>query len=377
MFLRITFITVLFACLTIPATAEMIPYFARQYDLSCSTCHVSPPKLNNFGEDFRLNAYRLPQRQKQTTIPFAVWISGRSEHIPDSEVDQIKSFLNRVEVISGGTIGTERLSYFVEWRALSFENTGDGTLRDRSGRFEDIFVAADFGKFELTAGQFRLINQTDVSTRPGLSEPVALAGSLPGYGGGSSRMQSLRRFAPSARSPALRLSYSGAVAGSRNWTTSVAVPFPGEFSIPLTRDARTHASNEFEINPKGVVVESFIHSGVTSYGGHVFIRNSGHYLANAVAAGSYRQFYWTAIAGIENFDTQMFTRWSAEALFAPNRYAAFGTRIEERTSDGLNAALIPFVNAHFPGTRYTIRLTAEHRIQKHFNGTFVEVATIF
>lgn len=40
--------------------AEAIPAFARKYRTSCSTCHSAPPKLNSFGEAFRLNGYQFP-----------------------------------------------------------------------------------------------------------------------------------------------------------------------------------------------------------------------------------------------------------------------------------------------------------------------------
>ncbi|MFN3476710.1 MAG: hypothetical protein ACK4Z6_04035 [Candidatus Methylomirabilales bacterium] len=40
--------------------AGAIPAFARKYQTSCSTCHVMFPKLNAFGEAFRLNGYQIP-----------------------------------------------------------------------------------------------------------------------------------------------------------------------------------------------------------------------------------------------------------------------------------------------------------------------------
>jgi len=40
--------------------ARAIPPFARKYQTSCSTCHVMFPKLNAFGEAFRLNGYQIP-----------------------------------------------------------------------------------------------------------------------------------------------------------------------------------------------------------------------------------------------------------------------------------------------------------------------------
>ena len=42
-------------------SASAIPAFARKYATSCTTCHVGFPKLNPFGEAFRLNGYRMPK----------------------------------------------------------------------------------------------------------------------------------------------------------------------------------------------------------------------------------------------------------------------------------------------------------------------------
>jgi hypothetical protein len=41
-------------------TANAVPAFSRKYRTSCQTCHVIFPKLNPFGEAFRLNGYRMP-----------------------------------------------------------------------------------------------------------------------------------------------------------------------------------------------------------------------------------------------------------------------------------------------------------------------------
>ncbi len=42
----------------LPAAA--VPVFSRKYQTSCQTCHTIFPKLNPFGEAFRLNGYHLP-----------------------------------------------------------------------------------------------------------------------------------------------------------------------------------------------------------------------------------------------------------------------------------------------------------------------------
>ena len=40
--------------------SHAIPSFVRKYETSCTTCHVAFPKLNHFGESFRLNGYIIP-----------------------------------------------------------------------------------------------------------------------------------------------------------------------------------------------------------------------------------------------------------------------------------------------------------------------------
>src|SRR5215510_12212946 len=41
-------------------TARAIPAFARQYQTSCSTCHVDFPKLNDFGKAFKDAGFKFP-----------------------------------------------------------------------------------------------------------------------------------------------------------------------------------------------------------------------------------------------------------------------------------------------------------------------------
>src|SRR5512141_3165979 len=56
--------SLLLAFLQVP-TASAIPAFARKYQTSCQTCHIGFPKLNAFGEAFRLNGYRMPQETEE------------------------------------------------------------------------------------------------------------------------------------------------------------------------------------------------------------------------------------------------------------------------------------------------------------------------
>jgi hypothetical protein len=285
--------------------------------------------------------------------------------------------VNRLEIISGGRLVAPWLSYFAEWRTVSLETRGDGSLRDRSGRFEDLFATAAKGPAALTVGQFRLVSQVDVSRRVGLSEPLLLAAGVPGTGTGSLRDVALRGFAPAGRSPAVRAAWSGHLGRAWRWTTSAAVPLPGEISIPLTREARREASFELQTDPKGVVVESFAQRGLLSVGGHVFYDHGDRFLANALAAGNAGTLYWTAGAGVARAGSVTRGRWSLEGEVFPSRHAGVGARVEDRAGDGLPAALLTYLNAHFPGTRYTLRLTLEQRIQRDRHTTLLELGTVF
>jgi hypothetical protein len=42
-------------------TAHAIPAFARQYNTSCSTCHIDFPKLNDFGKAFKDAGFKFPK----------------------------------------------------------------------------------------------------------------------------------------------------------------------------------------------------------------------------------------------------------------------------------------------------------------------------
>ncbi len=44
--------------------ASAIPAFARKYKLSCATCHVSVPKIKDYGEDFAANGFLLPDGEE-------------------------------------------------------------------------------------------------------------------------------------------------------------------------------------------------------------------------------------------------------------------------------------------------------------------------
>jgi hypothetical protein len=346
------------------------PQFARQHGLDCAFCHVAPPRLTQEGEDFVARGYRLDGETvpRRRTLPLAVWNTFDVEHRASAGLT--KAYPGRVEIISGGAVGRTRASYFVELRALSQQIGGGGRLLNRSGRFEDAFVSLPLdhrGSVVLTVGQFRALNQVDVSRRLSLSEPLAFAAGLPApRPAATARLTGLRAFSPAGRQPALRLLYHPQQG-----------PLAGELTLPFT-DA---ASFELEARPKGVFAEVYRRAGLTSAGGHVFV-GEGRSLASLVfTADPAPRWSVLASAGLDRVRGASAGRFSggAEYLLWPPVVA--GARLDQRTGAGRHPALAAYVNAHLPfgapGLRQAVRLQVEQTLQRGNHRTAFALSHVF
>ncbi len=63
-----------------PTSTQALPMFARKYGLPCSSCHTSPPRLNEAGYAFREAGFRMPEEIGSVTEePFDIfdYISAR------------------------------------------------------------------------------------------------------------------------------------------------------------------------------------------------------------------------------------------------------------------------------------------------------------
>ncbi len=386
---------------------EAIPAFARKYDTNCTTCHVLPPKLNAFGESFLARGYRMPEGWKGrnpnstestestesstnsklaklgTAIAHStsVWVSGRYEN---SATRFSKGYVNRVEIISAAPIGDSPFSYFVEWRPVSLETTGNGSLRDRSGRFEDAFVNADINeRNSFTVGQYRSLKQVDVSRRLTITEPAFFSTSVAATERSSNnRLQSLRAFAPSGRSPGFTYQFKPLLGKrpSDGLFFLVTVPFAGELSIPLTSGARREASFQLEGRPKGVFVESFYRKRLNSIGGHAFFGNDRQ-LVQGVGTLNYKRFYATGGIGMDRRNLVTRGRYSIEGEYLTTNYDRFrsmlGFRVEQITNANRRPAFIPYFVISGPNTKNTFSLAVQYRSQRNNDALFGELSFMF
>jgi len=69
----------------VPGPAGAVPVFARKYQTSCTTCHSIFPKLNPFGEAFRLNGYRMPAETEEMVKekPVSMGSDRQKDMFPD------------------------------------------------------------------------------------------------------------------------------------------------------------------------------------------------------------------------------------------------------------------------------------------------------
>jgi hypothetical protein len=153
----------------LPGDASAIPVFARKYGFDCTMCHSAFPRLNDFGQRFRANGYRLPGLEAtektvwETPAPVALRTSAGYNHerIKDSPAaGKVSQFeLNGLDLVSGGLMST-RAGYFliappevkpskgvaaqegtIEMASVVLSDLGSPWLNLRVGRFEPGCVA--------------------------------------------------------------------------------------------------------------------------------------------------------------------------------------------------------------------------------------------
>lgn len=378
-------LTLTAAFLASPVSAT--PQFARRFELGCTACHTLPPQLNAEGLAFAALGYRLPPTLGGESrmagaahgLP-ATWITARYEDLGPGRANDL--YLPKVELVSGGAL-PHGLSYFAEWRPVSFSLRADGSQQDRSGRFEDLYLQWSLGeRHGFKVGQFRALNQVDVSLRLSASEPLLFANGLPTERYTNPRLDALARFSPSGRSPSLGYSFQS-LSGSRasdGLFHHVTVPFTGELSIPLGREASTNASFELAA-PKGLFAETFYRRGTSTVGAHAFVHDDT-FLVTALGSHEWRGLRLTAGFGIDDREAAPSRERGsveAEVHFAPmgKVRAAAGIRAEEVSGDGRRARFVPYLALAAPNTRHTFLLQLEFIDQEGNDTLVVDLSLLF
>lgn len=166
----------LLAAFASPPAAAM-PVFARQYDISCNTCHVAYPRLNAFGEAFagrmnmRMPDWRtkmaLPSSDEELALPksppFAVRAQANVQGRDGEEIDPLtgptgnKSSFDfqspyLVKLLSSAPL-SDHITYYFYGIFAEKGGNGEALIEDAWFRHDDAFgtrVAAQLGQFQLS-----------------------------------------------------------------------------------------------------------------------------------------------------------------------------------------------------------------------------------
>ncbi len=156
MAVRIAFFLSLALLCSAALPARALPVFAHRYGLTCQACHTTVPHLNEFGEAFAANGFRLPS-PPGGAMPVAVKVN--LAYSSDATPGLPKAVVDEVELLTGGAIG--HFNYFLEQYAI------DG---GRIGLTRDAWLQYNRGDMHVRAGQFTLPLPVDPETdRPTLA----------------------------------------------------------------------------------------------------------------------------------------------------------------------------------------------------------------
>lgn len=246
--------------------------------------------------------------------------------------------------------------------------------------FEDAFLQFWLPKrIALTVGQFRMLNQWDVSRRLTLSEPLAFAAGIPGKFSSNTRLTSLRSFSLAGRAPAIRATFQAFSGGSESngWFHELVLPFSGELSLPLGKEAKRNASFEYEARPKGFLYETYYRKGISSIGGSLFTGDD-RWLSNLTTTLQLGRHSLMGSAGTAKFRTGNHDfRLSVGDTWIPKQWLGMGVRLDHQSATRRKPAVVPHINFSFPGSKYTFLFTIEQRIQPRNYSTAFEFGTVF
>jgi hypothetical protein len=166
--------------IALPQEASAIPVFARKYGFNCTMCHSNFPRLNDFGQRYRSNGYRLMDRESQdqtvleSPAPVAFRTSAGYSDLKYNEAagqaDVSDFVMNGLDLLSAGLLA-RNISYFMVYTpqiAAARGVTGqDGSLEMASIVFSDLgcssWLNVRVGRFEPAYVPFSVKRQLSVS----------------------------------------------------------------------------------------------------------------------------------------------------------------------------------------------------------------------
>lgn len=157
------------------SSASAMPVFARQYNISCLVCHDAFPRLNEFGESFAADNFRLPQWRETMLdtgdqdlalpryLPVAIraqgyfqWRDGEQVDpatgatLSDASTDFQSPYM--IKLLSSAPL-SDHLTYYFYAIFAEKGNNGETLVEDAWLQYADIAgtgISAQLGQFQLS-----------------------------------------------------------------------------------------------------------------------------------------------------------------------------------------------------------------------------------
>lgn len=124
--------TFVIMAMLLPSVSFGMPYFARKYGTTCNLCHTAYPKLNAYGESFRLHGYRFAKGDEEIakikqTLLGGEWPSKIASIFPAGGVGHLRAQrvedsrftfeLHELEFFYGDSMG-DTFSFWADFTAI-------------------------------------------------------------------------------------------------------------------------------------------------------------------------------------------------------------------------------------------------------------------
>lgn len=323
---------------------EALPKFAREYGVTCETCHSVAPRLTPFGLAFQANHYNWPggsaPRSKAGTQ--ASLISGLATFSQEDNRTDGKSTaaFRALELFAadGFRVGGERRGgYFVNGVAAT--TSSDEHVGNLAKAFVALPIVGRRGQWALAAGQFTpLTYQWDANNQLTESSPAALAEGLEAF--------SLADPIPGVRAEFFDRRGSGTADGNY---LAVGVPFAGQ--LALNRHARLGGA-------RGVFAHAFHRQGWSTVGAFGYA-NGGNRLAGVIGTYALRpNLYLLGVGSLGHEEPGNTRHLSVEGEYMAASRLALTARLEAVGGQENDVGAVAAVT-YYPLRLPVLRLTAE------------------
>lgn len=306
------------------------PIFARQTKLPCSACHSQVPRLNEFGQRFFANGYKLPGRKLAVTLP--IWFQAAICPSGDTTVGR-PTHGNKIDVgWDDNIVGS--LGYFPGTNTL-FHVVYAPFVRE-----ERIDVTQPLGRhFSIEGGTFAMTSQTDPRLDLNNFQPATL----------SPHGSSFGRFSPFAPDGvALALRVVGATGSSLPYAdgSKVAVTLPLSNEIAGGGYNGVHVPSKFSNRPTGAFVELYNRKGMNSIGASGFFGRDGRHYYGFWGQRRFGKFFVQGGAAYDQWPFGITRLATLGVDFRQSYQQVYGLRIDQQDK---KTSLVPTMNFSLDG----------------------------